>query len=77
MSDDLIREIQATANLTVPLHTEVSDGDGAERLASLTLRDRRDGRAEQVQATALFALIGGSRARGGCPARCDSVRATC
>ena len=59
MSDYLIREIEATANLTVRLHTEVSDGDGAERLASLTLRDRRDGRADQVQASALFALIGG------------------
>jgi thioredoxin reductase (NADPH) len=59
MSDYLIREIEATANITVRLHTEVSDGDGAERLASLTVRDRRDGPAEQVQAAALFALIGG------------------
>jgi thioredoxin reductase (NADPH) len=59
MSDYLIREIEATANITVRLHTEVSDGDGAERLASLTVRDRRDGPAGQVQATALFALIGG------------------
>jgi thioredoxin reductase (NADPH) len=59
MSDYLIQEIEATANIAVRLHTEVSDGDGAERLASLTVRDRRDGRAEQVQAAALFVLIGG------------------
>ena len=59
MSDYLIREIEATASITVRLHTEISDGGGAERLESLTLHDRRDGRAEQVQAAALFALIGG------------------
>ena len=77
MSDYLIREIEATANLTVRLHTEVSDGDGAERLASLTLRDRRDGRAEQVQATALFALIGGEPRTRWLPGAMRSVRATC
>jgi thioredoxin reductase (NADPH) len=59
MSDYLIREIEATANIMVRLHTEVSDGHGAERLEALTVRDRRDERTEQVQATALFALIGG------------------
>jgi thioredoxin reductase (NADPH) len=59
MSDYLLREIEATASITVRLHTEVCDGDGAERLESLTLRNRLDGRAEQVQAAALFALIGG------------------
>jgi thioredoxin reductase (NADPH) len=59
MSAYLIREIEATVNITVRLHTEISDGEGAERLEFLTLRDRRDGRAEQVQATALFTLIGG------------------
>src|SRR5215468_6032280 len=44
MSEYLIREIEATANLTVRLHTEVSDGHGAGQLEALTLRDRRDGR---------------------------------
>jgi thioredoxin reductase (NADPH) len=58
MSDYLIREIEA-ASITVRLNTEVSDGHGAERLEALTVRDRRDGRTEQVGATALFALIGG------------------
>ena len=59
MSDYLIREIEATANFTVRLHTEVTDGHGTDRLEGLTLRDRRDGRAEQVPAAALFVLIGG------------------
>jgi thioredoxin reductase (NADPH) len=59
MSDYLIREIEATANLTVRLHTEVTDGHGTERLEALTLHDRRDGRTEEVPAAALFVLIGG------------------
>ncbi len=59
MSDYLIREIEATANISVQLNTEVRDGHGAERLEALTVRCRRDGRTEQVEAAALFALIGG------------------
>jgi thioredoxin reductase (NADPH) len=59
MSDYLIREIEATANISVRLNTEVCDGHGAERLEALTVRNRRDGRTEQIEATALFALIGG------------------
>ena len=59
MSDYLIREIEATPNITVRLHTEVTDGQGSGQLDSLTLRDRRDGRTEQVPAAALFVLIGG------------------
>jgi thioredoxin reductase (NADPH) len=59
MSDYLIREIEATPNVSVRLHTEVTDGHGADRLEALTLRDRRDGRTEQVPAAALFVLIGG------------------
>jgi thioredoxin reductase (NADPH) len=59
MSDYLIREIEATANITVRLHTEVVDGHGTDRLEGLTLHDRRDGGTEQVPAAALFVLIGG------------------
>jgi thioredoxin reductase (NADPH) len=59
MSDYLIREIKATANITVRLHTEVTDGHGADRLEALTLSDRHSGQAEQVPAAALFVLIGG------------------
>jgi thioredoxin reductase (NADPH) len=59
MSEYLIREIEATANITVRLHTEVTDGHGADRLEALTLSDRRSGQTEQVPAAALFVLIGG------------------
>jgi thioredoxin reductase (NADPH) len=59
MSEYLIREIEATANITVRLHTEVVDGHGTDRLEGLTLHDRRDGGTEQVPAAALFVLIGG------------------
>jgi thioredoxin reductase (NADPH) len=59
MSDYLTREIEVTANITVRLHTEVTDGHGDGHLSALTLRDRQHGRAEQVPAAALFVLIGG------------------
>ncbi len=59
MSDYLIREIGATSNITVRLHTEVTDGHGADHLESLTLHDRLHDRTEQVPAAALFVLIGG------------------
>ncbi len=68
MSEYLIREIEATANLSVRLRTEVIDGAGTERLEGLTLRDRRDGRTEQIPATALFVLIGGEPRTGWLPA---------
>jgi len=59
MSDYLIREIEATGNITVRLHTEVCDGHGAGHLEALTLYDKLGDRAEQVPAAALFVLIGG------------------
>src|SRR5215475_4254411 len=59
MSEYLIREIGATANLTVRLRTEVTDGHGAGQLEAVTLRDRQSGTTEQVPAAALFVLIGG------------------
>jgi thioredoxin reductase (NADPH) len=59
MSDYLIREIEATHNVTVCLHTEVTDGHGTDHLDALTLHDTRHDRAEQVPAAALFVLIGG------------------
>jgi len=59
MSDYLVQEIEATGNITVRLHTEISDGHGTDRLEALTLCDRRRGRLERVPATALFVLIGG------------------
>jgi thioredoxin reductase (NADPH) len=59
MSDYLIREIEATSNVTVCLQTEVSDGHGEGHLVALTLHDRLHDRTEQVPAAALFVLIGG------------------
>jgi thioredoxin reductase (NADPH) len=59
MSEYLIREIEATGNITVRLQTEIIDGHGAEHLEALTLCDRRHGRLERVPAAALFAMIGG------------------
>jgi thioredoxin reductase (NADPH) len=59
MSDYLIREIEASGNISVRLRAEVCDGHGDGHLEALTLRDKLDGRAEQVPAAALFVLIGG------------------
>lgn len=59
MSEYLTREIEATANITVCLHTEVTDGRGSDHLDVLTLHDRLHDQTEQVPATALFVLIGG------------------
>ncbi len=59
MSDYLTREIEVTSNITVRLHTEVTDGHGSDHLESLTLHDRLHDWTEQVPAAALFVLIGG------------------
>jgi thioredoxin reductase (NADPH) len=59
MSDYLIREIEATATITVRLHTEITDGHGQDHLDTLTLHDKLHNRTEQVPAAALFVLIGG------------------
>ena len=59
MSDYLIREIEATPNLSVYLHTEVVDGHGTDHLDAITLHNRLHNRTEQVPAAALFVLIGG------------------
>jgi thioredoxin reductase (NADPH) len=59
MSEYLIREIAASANTSVRLNTEVTDGDGDQRLEALSLRDRLTDRVEHVPAAALFVSIGG------------------
>ena len=59
MSDYLIREIEATGNITVRLHTEVTGGHGRDHLESLTVRDKRRGHRAEVPASALFVMIGG------------------
>jgi thioredoxin reductase (NADPH) len=59
MSEYLIREIAATANISVRLNTEVTDGSGDQRLEMLTLHDRLADSDEDVPAAALFVSIGG------------------
>jgi len=58
MSDYLITQLQATANVDVRLRTRVVDGHGEVRLEALTVEDVRTGQREQVKATAVFVLIG-------------------
>lgn len=58
MSDYLIKEIEATANIDVRYRTEAIGGAGEHRLESLLLRDAASGRSESVPADGLFVLIG-------------------
>ncbi len=58
MSDYLVRQVEATANIEVRLGTEVVDGGGAGRLEHLVLRDRSTSATTTVEAQALFLLIG-------------------
>ena len=59
MSDYLIREIEAALNISVRLHTEVTDGHGETHLDSVTVHDKRHDRTERLSAAALFVLTGG------------------
>jgi thioredoxin reductase (NADPH) len=67
MSDYLVRELEATGDVTVRYDTEVVDGHGDGRLSGLTLRDRTTGATETVPATALFILIGAEPHTGWLP----------
>lgn len=58
MSEYLIKEIDATANIDVQVGTEVVDGEGHGRLEALVLLDRATGARQLVPAAALFVLIG-------------------
>jgi thioredoxin reductase (NADPH) len=58
MSSYLRGEIEATPNVDVRFCSEVVDGGGDGRLEWLALRDMNTGRAEKVDAAALFLLIG-------------------
>jgi thioredoxin reductase (NADPH) len=59
MSDYLIKQIDATPNITVHVNTEVTKVGGPGHVQHLTLHDTATGRTEQVVAFALFILIGG------------------
>jgi thioredoxin reductase (NADPH) len=67
MSDYLVRELEATANVTVRYNTEAVAGHGDGRLSGLTLEDRTSGATETVPATALFVLIGAEPHTGWLP----------
>jgi thioredoxin reductase (NADPH) len=67
MSDYLVRELEATANVTVRYNTEAVGGQGDGRLTGLTLKDRTSGATETVPATALFVLIGAEPHTGWLP----------
>jgi thioredoxin reductase (NADPH) len=71
MSEYLVRELEATANLTLRYNTEAVAGHGDGRLSSLTLNDRILGATETVPATALFVLIGAEPHTGWLP---DTLR---
>jgi thioredoxin reductase (NADPH) len=58
MSDYLLKELEATPNISVRLRTEAVGGQGRSRLEALTLRDNASGATETVPAAALFILIG-------------------
>ena len=57
MSDYLVRQIQATPNVTVRLGTRVVGGRGDTRLEGLVLQDE-SARKMEVSAAAVFILIG-------------------
>jgi thioredoxin reductase (NADPH) len=58
MSNYLVRQVQATSNLHIRLGTRIVDGRGDVRLAGLTLEETATGQREQVDAAAVFVLIG-------------------
>jgi thioredoxin reductase (NADPH) len=58
MSQYLIEELRATANLTVRLGTQVVDAHGNTRLEGLVVEDVDSRRREELVAHGLFVLIG-------------------
>ena len=58
MSEYLMSEIAASANIDVRLRTQVIDGGGRQRLEDLVLQDLASGATETLPTAALFVLIG-------------------
>ncbi len=58
MSDYLVRQIEAAPNIAVRLRCEVVDGSGEAFLETLVLQERGSDGREEVQAAALFVMIG-------------------
>ena len=60
MSNYLVRLIKSTPNIRVMLGSEITGGDGNDRLVSLAIRDKANNRVETIPARLLFVLIGAS-----------------
>jgi thioredoxin reductase (NADPH) len=58
MSDYLVTQLRSTQNISVKTSTQVVDAVGAQRLEGLVLEDAQAGTREDVQAAAVFVLIG-------------------
>ena len=58
MSAYLIEQIAQVPNIDVRLNTEIATVHGEESLESVTVRDRRDGAEERMDARAIFIFIG-------------------
>ena len=58
MSQYLVEQIHATANITVAVRSEVASVGGTDRLRSITIRDIKTGEEQTVPATAMFVFIG-------------------
>jgi thioredoxin reductase (NADPH) len=58
MSHYLVREVEATPNVTVRVGTEIVGGGGNGSLEHLVLREVADGSEETVDADGLFLMIG-------------------
>jgi thioredoxin reductase (NADPH) len=58
MSDYLVRQIEATRNVSVRLDSRIVDARGTDRLEALTVEDVPTGARDDVPAAAVFVLIG-------------------
>lgn len=58
MSDYLITELGAAANVRIRLGTELIDGEGEGRLEAVLVRERSSGACERLAAAGLFVMIG-------------------
>ena len=67
MSDYLVKEISATANIDVRFRTIVMGGSGDHRLETIVQRDLLTGAEETVPAAGLFVLIGAEPHTGWLP----------
>jgi len=58
MSDYLITELSATANVRIRLGAELVDGEGDGRLEAIVVREGSSGVCERIAAAGLFVMIG-------------------